>query len=103
MNQPTNAGEAIRFKRGKYRGLHGFRDTSKKNTLKRSYVIVQLEDQTYKPTYVRHSSIAPPLAKPKNWAEALTIQNPDIDGLIDQLCEQLASCNVGDRSFRVSS
>lgn len=95
MFKPERAGEEIRFRKGKYKGMKGWYDVSKNSTSKRVYVFVDLNDGTSKSTYVRPTSIAPPFEQPRNWAEYMCDQHPDIDGMIDNLLQEVAKVHLG--------
>jgi hypothetical protein len=97
MPKPEGSGEPVRFKRGTYKGLEGFLNTTKTDTPFRVYVFIQLEDGRWKRTHVLPTSLARPRTPPTNWAEALVDQHPDIDGLIDNMCQEISHCTLGDR------
>jgi hypothetical protein len=58
-------------------------------------VIVTLLDGTEKETWVKHQSVASPRGSPANYFEATLQQHPDIDGLIEKLCFEIARCSLG--------
>jgi hypothetical protein len=91
---PATKGDPIRFKGGKYKGQTGWRNDDKQNTRHRTYVIVTLLDGTEKETWVKHRSVASPRGSPTNYFEAMLQQHPDIEGLIDQLCFEIARCSL---------
>lgn len=94
-----NKGEPVRFKRGKYKGKSGWHnaDKTEKNTTHRVYVLVDLGNNRLKATFVKPSSISKRRAhSPSNYAEAMLDQQPDIEGLIEQLCFEIARCNIHD-------
>jgi hypothetical protein len=92
---PTTKGDAIRFKGGKYKGRTGWRNDDKQDTRHRTYVIVTLLDGTEKETWVKRRSVADPRGPPTNYFEATLQQHPDIDGLVERLCFEIARCSLG--------
>ena len=93
---PATKGEAITFKRGKYKGCTGWRNADKANTSHRTYVIVSMVGRGEKETYVKSRSVAAPCAATTDYAEAMLVQHPDIEGLVDQLCFEIARCNIAE-------
>jgi hypothetical protein len=93
---PTR-GAPIQFKRGKYKGRTGWLNDNKTDTRHRAYIIVTLEDGTEKETWVKHQSITTHRGPPRNFSEAMLQQHPDIEGLINQLCFEVAHCNIAQR------
>jgi hypothetical protein len=91
---PENAGEAIRFTRGKYKGKSGFHNDGRDDTDHRVYVFIELRSGSYKETFVRHTSIAIPRPAPATYAEVLVDQHPDIEGMVDALCNEVARTTI---------
>jgi predicted xylose isomerase-like sugar epimerase len=91
---PSTKGDPIRFKGGKYKGQTGWRNDDKQDTRHRTYVIVTLLDGTVKETWVKRRNVAAPRGHPTNYFEAVLQQHPDIEGLVEQLCFEIARCYV---------
>jgi hypothetical protein len=58
-------------------------------------VIVALLDGTEKETWVKRRSVAAPRGPPTKYFEAVLQKHPDIEGLVEQLCFEIARCYLG--------
>jgi hypothetical protein len=101
ITMPATKGDPIRFKRGKYKGQTGWRNDDREDTRHRTYVIVTLLDDTEKETWVKRRSVAAPRGPPTNYFEATLLQHPDIEGLVEQLCFEIARCSLGPQNQNV--
>eukprot|EP00957_Ditylum_brightwellii_P199720 15224717-Ditylum_brightwellii.AAC.1 len=72
----TEAGAPIRFISGIYEGKTGWTNKTKEATLKRIYVIVQLDDGSQKRTFVAKKNVAERHKTPKTYTEAIFQQQP---------------------------
>lgn len=90
-------GQPVTFVRGKYEGCHGWKDASKKQPPKMTYVIVAT-DGSELPTRVRNTSLGPPPAPPATYEEAALQQLPEIANHLRQAAALLAKCGVEDWS-----
>ena len=91
----TDAGAPIRFIGGIYDGKMGWINKTKQATLKRIYVIVQLDDGSQKRTFVAKKNGAERHKTPKTYTEAIFQQQPKLEKQLNDLCAQLAKCGVG--------
>jgi hypothetical protein len=53
-----------------------------------------LSSGSYKGTFVRHTSITIIRAVPSTYAKVLVDQHPDIEGMVDQLCNEVARITI---------
>ena len=90
-------GEEIEFWKGTYKGKTGWKVANGKSMKVFVYVIVDMEDGTEKKTKVQKSSIRP-LKKnnpePKTLAQAVLLENKDIDSTMDFLAEELVKVGI---------
>jgi len=90
----ADKGEQIRITGGTYRGRNGWRWKGKADTLKRTYVIIELEDGVLKGTRLSKTNVGAPWQPPTNYVEAALQQHLQIDETLDKLCMLLAKCNL---------
>jgi hypothetical protein len=90
-------GEAIRFKKGSFKGKTGWIDND--GSIMEQMVQVYVENwnnkgQT-KNAKVMKINIAPlHRPSPSSYAEAVIQQNPDIEDTLEKLCRNLAMCDI---------
>lgn len=94
-------GEAIRFVKGKYVGLNGWMDGSKKmkkNSVYQHVIVVLDEDhKEQKATRVKKNSFRKEFSSPpRNYVEAAMMQHPDIEKDMIDLAEKFAQLYMRD-------
>jgi hypothetical protein len=88
-------GEAIRFKKGIYKGKTGSIDNDAEGLDTMIWVYVDnWKGRHTKHTKVKKSSIAQVHVEATSYAEAVIQQHPDIESTLDKLCLDLAMCGI---------
>lgn len=86
--------ERIEIIRGSYSGKNAWIDPEKKHSPKMAYVVIQMDDGSYKNTRLRKTSIEMKKAAPPATYEEAAVQHPKIKPLLEDLTRELAKCNI---------
>jgi hypothetical protein len=96
ISKMAEKGEKIRFVKGRYQNLTGWKDKSYKKKRGSNYrgVIVKFEDGSQKVTRVKKSSFRPSHEDAVCFEQAAMQQNPDMEHAMIRFAEMWVECHI---------